>query len=55
MKLGPVTKRDKRNKVTSKEVDDYVISPPRLKLTLPWLGASHQEVSTRVRQGEELN
>ena len=26
MKLGPVSKRDKRNKTTSKEFDDYVIS-----------------------------
>ena len=26
MKLGPVTKRDKKNKTTSKEFDDYVIS-----------------------------
>ena len=24
MELGPVTKRDKRNKITSKEFDDYV-------------------------------
>ena len=26
MKLGPVTKRDKRNKTTSKEIDDDVMS-----------------------------
>ena len=26
MKLGPVTKRDKRNKATSKKIDDDVMS-----------------------------
>ena len=26
MKLGPVTKLDKRNKTTSKNLDDYVVS-----------------------------
>ena len=26
MKLGPVTKLDKRNKMTSKKLDDYVMS-----------------------------
>ena len=33
----------------------YFLYPPRLKLTCPGEGASHQEVSTRVRQREELN
>ena len=26
MKLGPVTKLDERNKITSKNIDDYVMS-----------------------------
>ena len=33
----------------------YVTSPPRLNSPCRGEGASHQEVSTRVRQREELN
>ena len=46
--------KETTHKLLKEAASNYTCCPPRLKLPFPWLGASHQEVSTQVRQQEEL-